>query len=116
MNNETLLHIGGRLKIAPKNIRLLKADINYTEVHLDDGRTIISSITLGILEKRLQEFSFFRPNRSVVINLDYVVGFEESSAQIKMENNEIFKISCRRAKHFYDISKPKISGTFMIER
>lgn len=106
MNNETLLNIGGRLKIAPENILLLKADINYTEVHMDDGRTLISSITLGILEKRLQDFAFFRPNRSVVINLNYVVEFEESSAQIKMGNNEIFKISRRRTKHFYNLSKP----------
>ncbi len=105
MNNETLLHIGGRLKIAPNSIRLLKADINYTEVHLDDGRTLISSITLGVLEKRLQDYSFFRPNRSVVVNLDYMVEYEEASAQIKMENNEIFKISRRRAKHFYNLSK-----------
>lgn len=105
MNNETLLNLGGRLKIAPQNILLLKADINYTEVHLDDGRTLISSITLGILEKRLQDFSFFRPNRSVVVNLDYMVAYEEASAQIKMENNQSFKISRRRTKHFYNLSK-----------
>ena len=107
MNDETLLNLGGRLKIAPKNIRLLKAEINYTKVHLDDGSTLLSSITLGILEKRLQEFSFFRPNRSVLINLDYMVEFEETSAQIKMRGNETFKISRRRTKHFYSISNPK---------
>ncbi len=100
MNTETLLHLGGGLKISPKNIRLLKAEINYTKVHLDDGSTLLSSITLGILEKRLIEFSFFRPNRSVLINLDYMVDFEETSAQIKMKNNETFKISRRRTKHF----------------
>lgn len=100
MNTETLLHLGGQLKIAPKNIRLLKAEINYTKVHLDDGSTLLSSITLGILEKRLIEFPFFRPNRSVLINLDYMVDFEETSAQIKMKNNETFKISRRRTKHF----------------
>lgn len=110
MNNETLLHLGGRLKIAPKDIRLLKAEINYTHVHLDDGSTLLSSITLGILEKRLQEFSFFRPNRSVLINLDYMADFEEASAQIKMKNNEVFKISRRRTKHFYSISNPKIKN------
>ncbi len=107
MNQEPLLHIGGRLRIAPQNIRLLKAEINYTQIYLEDGTTLLSSITLGILEKRLQDFSFFRPNRSVLINLDYVVDFEAASAQIKMENNETFKISRRRTKHFYNISNPK---------
>lgn len=107
MNEEQLLHIGGRLKVAPKNIRLLKAEINYTKVHLEDGSTLLSSITLGILEKRLQDFSFFRPNRSVLINLNYVVDFEAASAQIKMGNNETYKISRRRTKHFNFISNPK---------
>lgn len=107
MNDEPLLHIGGRVKVAPKNIRLLKAEINYTKVHLDDGSTLLSSITLGILEKRLQDFPFFRPNRSVLINLDYVIDFEATSAQIKMENNETFKISRRRTKPLFNISNPK---------
>lgn len=107
MKNETLLSLGGRLKIAPKNIRLLRAEINYTKVHLDDGTTLLSSITLGVLEKRLQDFPFFRPNRSVLINLDYVVDFEVASAQIIMENSQTFKISRRRTKHFFGISNPK---------
>ncbi|GAB2639323.1 hypothetical protein GCM10027035_36340 [Emticicia sediminis] len=107
MNQEPLLHIGGRLKVAPKNIRLLKAEINYTQIYLEDGSTLLSSITLGILEKRLQDFSFFRPNRSVLINLDYVVDFEATSSQIIMENRQTFKISRRRTKHFYSISNPK---------
>ena len=112
MNEEQLLHIGGRLKVAPKNIRLLKAEINYTKVHLEDGSTLLSSITLGILEKRLQDFSFFRPNRSVLINLDYVVDFEVASAQIKMKNNETFKISRRRTKHFEGIINYQTSRVF----
>lgn len=107
MNEEPLLHIGGRLKIAPSNIRLLKAEINYTQIYLEDGSTLLSSITLGVLEKRLHDFPFFRPNRSVLLNLDYVVDFEAASAQIKMKNNETFKISRRRTKHFYSISNPK---------
>ncbi len=107
MNEEPFLHIGGRLKIAPKNIRLLKAEINYTQIYLEDGSTLLSSITLGTLEKRLQDFPFFRPNRSVLINLDYVIDFEATSAQIKMKNNETYKISRRRTKRFYNISNLK---------
>lgn len=109
MKNELLIHFGGRTKIAPQTILLLKAEINYTQVYLEDGTTFLSSITLGILEKRLQEYAFFRPNRSVLINLDYMVAFEEASAQIKMGNNEIFKISRRRTKNFHNISNPKAS-------
>lgn len=107
MKNERLIHFGGRTKIAPQTILLLKAEINYTQVYLDDGTIFLSSITLGVLAKRLHEYPFFRPNRSVLINLNYMVDFEETSAQIKMGNNEVFKISRRRTKNFYSISNLK---------
>ncbi|MBA4853868.1 LytTR family DNA-binding domain-containing protein [Emticicia sp. BO119] len=104
MNNELLIPFGGRLKIDPTTVLLLKADINYTQVYLEDGSTVLSSVTLGTLAKRLQQFPFFRPNRSVLINLSYIVGYEQSSSQIKMGNNEIYKISRRRTKHFQRLS------------
>jgi DNA-binding LytR/AlgR family response regulator len=100
MNNEPFIHFGGRIKIDPKTILLLKADINYTQIYLEDGSSFLSSITLGVLEKRLLLHSFFRPNRSVLINLNYVTEFEQASAHIRMENNEVFKISRRRTRHF----------------
>jgi DNA-binding LytR/AlgR family response regulator len=104
MNNELLIPFGGRIKIDPKTILLLKADINYTQVYLEDGSSFLSSITLGVLEKRLLLHSFFRPNRSVLINLDYMIEFEEASAHIKMGNNEVFKISRRRTRHFQNLT------------
>lgn len=103
MNEQLLICLGGRIKIDPKSILLLKADTNYTQIHCEDGSTLLSSITLGRLAKRLYQYSFFRPNRSVLINLDFMVDFEQNPAQIKMGNNEIFKISRRRAKHFIAI-------------
>ncbi len=104
MKKELFINFGGQTKINPNTILLLKAEINYTQIYLKDGRTFLSSTTLGTLAKRLHEFPFFRPNRSVLINLDYMVEFEQSSAQIKMGNNEVYKISRRRTKHFYTIS------------
>jgi len=108
MTNEILISLGGKAKANPNTILLLKADINYTHIFLDDGTTILSSTTLGILEKRLCQYPFFRPNRSVLVNLDYMIEFEMQSASIKMGNNEIFRISRRRAKYFYSISKKSI--------
>jgi DNA-binding LytR/AlgR family response regulator len=100
MESEILIPFGGRIKINPKTILLLKAEVNYTQVYLEDGSSILSSITLGTLAKRLDKHPFFRPNRSVLINLEYMASFEKESAQIKMENNEVFKISRRRTKIF----------------
>ena len=110
MNNETLIHLGSRMKVSPQKIVMLKADVNYTSVHLINGKTFITATTIGILENRLKNLCFFRPNRSVIINLDYMVGFEKTSAQIKMENNEVFKISRRRVQDFENIANPKLEN------
>lgn len=104
MNNELLIHLGGRKKVSPKTIVLLKADINYTVIYLEDGSYFITATTIGILENRLKNYPFFRPNRSVLLNLDFMVWFELTSAQIKMENNEVFKISRRKTKHFENLT------------
>jgi DNA-binding LytR/AlgR family response regulator len=79
---------------------MLKADVNYSSVYLEDGSTFITATTIGILEDRLKIFCFFRPNRSVILNLGYMLEFEKVTVQIKMENNETFKISRRKTKHF----------------
>lgn len=105
MNNEALIPFGGRLKIDPKTVLFLKADINYTQVYLEDGSTVLSSTTLGTLAKRLHEFPFFRPNRSVLINLNYMVDFQKEISTIRMGNDESIIISRRRVKSFLKKSK-----------
>ena len=100
MNNELLITIDKRMTIRSSEILMLKADINYTHILLEDGSTILSSRTLGIFERRLFNYSFFRPNRSVIINLNYMASFQKESSTIKMENDELINISRRRAKKF----------------
>ncbi|MBA4853835.1 LytTR family DNA-binding domain-containing protein [Emticicia sp. BO119] len=100
MNNDLLITIDKRMTVQSSKILMLKADINYTHILLDDGSTIISSRTLGIFEKRLYSYSFFRPNRSVIINLKYIASFQKESFTIRMENDELISISRRRTKQF----------------
>lgn len=100
MNKELLINIDKGTTVRSSEILMLKADINYTHILLEDGSTILSSRTLGIFEKRLYSYSFFRPNRSVIINLNYMASFQRESFTIKMENNELISISRRRAKQF----------------
>ncbi len=76
METDILINIGGRKKISPETILMLKADINYTYVHLACGNILLTSTTIGIIEKRLKDFNFFRPNRSTIINLEYLDNFE----------------------------------------
>ncbi len=97
MNNSLLIHFG-KHKIDPRTILLLKADTNYTQVYLEDGSSFLSSTTLGTLARRLPEYSFFRPNRSVLVNLDFITEYEKGGSSIRLNNNEVIQVSRRRTK------------------
>ena len=98
------IHIGSRVNVPAHEILLLKADNNYTEIFLINGRKILSSTTMGTIEKRLNDFDFFRPNRSTVINLQYLEKVEMkriSNSNLSIRSNKKqkalnIKISRRR--------------------
>ncbi len=105
MNSNKLVCIGGYERISPMAIIMLKADSNYTIIYLENGKQILSSTNIGILEKRLKDFLFFRPNRSFVINLKFMSGFDDNhkSTRILMQNDTNIPISRRRTAEFLKI-------------
>ena len=116
MNNETLIAIDRHLAVRPNQILMLKADINYTHILMEDGSSVISSRTLGIFEQRLCNQAFFRLNRSVIINLNYIVDFQKEASTIRMGNDEAIAISRRRVKGFLKNLKLSASKNFYGER
>lgn len=64
--------LGARTRVLPNEIIKLEAQQNYTVVTFKDGSSLLSSTNLGILEERLQPYSFFRVNRSTIINLHHL--------------------------------------------
>lgn len=108
MNNEDLVPIGGRMKCNPSDIILLQSDSNYTRLYFSDGSVYITSTNIGKLETRFVSFNFFRPNRSCIINLDFMANYEKETASIRMENNETIQISRRRVKQFINFSNQTI--------
>lgn len=108
MKTNKLIHLGSRKNISPANIMMLKADINYTLIYLENGSKIMSSTTLGKIEKRLKDFQFFRPNRSIIFNLDFMADFENktqsgSYGKILLKNNEKIALSRRKSEAFLKI-------------
>ncbi|WP_394995605.1 LytTR family transcriptional regulator DNA-binding domain-containing protein [Emticicia sp.] len=73
-------------------VKYLKANINYTEIMLLDGKIIISGYTLKKVIKSHYQ-NFLRINRSIAINPKMIEHKEGN--QIKV-NNQIFTISRRR--------------------
>ncbi len=90
------IQVGGRKSIAPKDIIKLKADVNYTHIFLRGGSVVLVATTLGKLEKKLQIYNFFRPNRSLIVNLDYVLRRADNPKKITLKNQEQIHISRRR--------------------
>lgn len=107
MKPNTLIHIGAYEKVPPTTILMLKADSNYTTIYLEDGKQILTATNIGILEKRLSAYQFFRLNRSTVVSLSYISKFGDKnkmgdSSVIVLKNDEEIKISRRKVK---DINK-----------
>lgn len=104
MNSESKIALGANRKILPESIIMLKSDANYTNIFLADGSKFLSSITLGKLANRLKEFPFLRPNRSVLVNQQYIeklntVIYEEDGPSILLTNKTIIPIARRQIKN-----------------
>lgn len=57
----------------------LVADINYTNIHLTDGKVLFVSKTLKEFEKILVEKNFVRLHRSHLVNLKYVKEYNSNN-------------------------------------
>ncbi|SOE22400.1 LytTr DNA-binding domain-containing protein [Spirosomataceae bacterium TFI 002] len=106
----TLVHVGARSSVSPEKIVLLESDSNYTKIILKDGSIIFSSTTMGVIEKRLSGYNFFRPNRSTIINLQYfdqVKNHSKDKASLSLRGGGLkkkfeIKISRRRQATFFE--------------
>ena len=89
-----LIHVGLRTHLEASNIVMLEANINYTFLYLVDGQKIIVPYHLKKLSKRLvMHKSFVRPNKSAIVNLQFLTEYNDNSLTI---NQETIRISRRR--------------------
>lgn len=97
---KTKIHLGSRTHAFPSQILHLEAYDNYTQIHFTDGTTLLSSTSLGVIEKRLTDFNFFRINRGTVVNLDYLTDFDLNKQTVRV--SKIYQgsipVSRRRTK------------------
>ncbi|RYU97308.1 LytTR family DNA-binding domain-containing protein [Emticicia agri] len=99
--NEEKIAIGARMSVDPENIVLLKANQNYTQLYLDNGRMLIVATTLKVLEQRfLTTNSFYRLDRAHMVNLSYMKNYEVNVGKVIMKNHQEISISRRRRNGF----------------
>lgn len=88
-------------QIDPQEIISLHAESNYTTLLLKDGKSILVSICLKELEKRLSKNNnaqYLRISRSVLVNVQFIVNvnYHLGNSHIILTNNEEVAISRRK--------------------
>jgi two-component system LytT family response regulator len=100
-NCTSTIRLAGNNKVNPANVLFLKADVNYTELFMQGGKTLIVPKTLKELEKRFIPFDFFRTHKSFLVNLNYVIGYQiHEGLLVKLDGEYNVNLSRRRKDDF----------------
>jgi two-component system, LytTR family, response regulator len=85
------------------DILYCEGDVNYTRVHLNDGKLIMVSRTLKEVELLLGTKHFFRVHKSFLVNLNYVKSYSRSENGITLDNKKKLPVSIRKNDEFLAI-------------
>jgi DNA-binding LytR/AlgR family response regulator len=91
--------------VNPKEVVMMKANVNYTEIYFDNGSRLIIAKTLKVMTSSFTEFGFFRINRSDTVNLKYIKHIDIDEMCLELINKTICKISRRRVEKFLDFRR-----------
>ena len=91
-------------KVFVKNVVLLEGNINYTTLHLENGRKEILSHTLKFYETFLKSHGFLRVHRGYLINPEYVKDYCWEQYIVTMTNGHQANISRRKVHNLIRLS------------
>ena len=89
---------GKSLCIIEIDILYIKAESNYSMIHLKNGRNILSCKTLKHWEAHLNSTIFIRSHSSYLINSNEIKYLEKSKMEICMVDDNLLPISKAKAK------------------
>ena len=99
---KTEIKVGGRMKLFSEDVAYFEADVNYTLIHYYQGKNKIVATTIGQIHERIgEECGFIRPNRSYLINLQFVDNYH--LGELLLQNKLKVNISRRRIKRLNNI-------------
>jgi DNA-binding LytR/AlgR family response regulator len=101
---DSKVHLVGKNNVLPSNVIFLKAEANYSEVFLINGKKILISKTLKELEGKFAPFGFFRAHKSFLINLEHVISFSSHRDRfITLTDNFKADLSRRKRNDFVQL-------------
>ena len=86
------------LEIIPtQDIIYFSAENNYTNVHLKDGKKILVTKTIKVYDDLLSNAGFFRVHQSHLVNLSYVIKYNNADGgSVTLSDNSVVYISRRK--------------------
>lgn len=92
----------GFVWIAEEEIMGCKADGNYTDIILTNGKTENVVMQIGKVQAALKGNNFMRIHRSSIINLNYLHAFERKTNTVVL--------MCKEVAHSFKVSRENIAG------
>lgn len=100
----------GFFMLAPEEIVFIQADWNYSELFISETLSELVTINLGKLEEMLPKGVFFRINRSIIINMNYLIRVNrKKKSLILMKDGKEFSfkvplLNIRKIENYIDES------------
>ena len=92
LNTQEKIHI-----VPIKNIIRCESDVNYTFIHLTDGKRILVTKTLKEFDEMLQQSGFLRVHQSHLVNLEHISEFiKADGGHLNMSDGSYVPVSSRR--------------------
>jgi len=77
----------GYFFVDPAEIIYIEADGNYSKITLGSGKSELSTLSLGNLEKLVEGGSFLRVSRSYLLNMKYITKVDRRLSMCELEYN-----------------------------
>ena len=90
------------ISLSIEEIISCEADGNYTKFHLNSGKSHLASNTLKYYFELLEPKGFFKPNRSVLININHIKSIYKKEAII-LKNGAKVSVSVRNKEKLVDL-------------
>lgn len=94
----TLLNKGVRENIPVSDLVLLEAQGKYTNIHIQGGRSIVSSYNLGYYEELLSGKGFLRIHHGTLVQMSRIRQFNQKAMLVLLDDGKELPVSQRKVK------------------
>ena len=94
----------GFVMIDPRDILFCQADWNYTELWFSKEKKEVVSMNIGKVAKMLPDAMFAKISRSVLINREYLTGFQRKTRLVVLQKGDFereFKVALNQIKEIH---------------